>query len=165
MIKAHEGFRSVAYPDPGSRDGKPWTIGYGHTKGVKKGDIVTKAQATEFLRQDVRNAENYVSKKVTVQINQNQFDALVSFAFNVGNGAFGRSTLLKRINANRFSEVPVQFARWNKNDGRVMKGLTKRRKAESDLFMSPMRTVVKTQRTAAKRTWWQKFKKRFKIST
>jgi lysozyme len=137
LIKKHEGFRSTAYPDPGSRDGKPWTIGYGHTRGVRKGMVITKTQATSFLRTDLKTAENAVNNAVKVGLNQNQFDALVSFVFNVGVGAFKRSTLLKRLNAKNYTGAAEQFARWNKNDGRVMKGLVKRRKAEAALFNLP----------------------------
>ena len=173
LIKIHEGFRSKAYPDPGSRDGKPWTIGYGHTQGVKKGDVVTEAQATEFLRQDVRNAESFVTKKVTVPLNQNQFDALVSFVVNIGNGAFSRSTMLRKLNAEDYKGAAQEFRLWNKNDDRVMRGLTKRRAAERACFesgetpKSAAETVKQLKRPASykKLTRWQKFKKWLTRST
>jgi len=173
LIKIHEGFRSKAYPDPGSRDGKPWTIGYGHTKGVKKGDIITKAQAEAFLRQDVRNAESFVTKKVSVPLNQNQFDALVSFVFNVGNGAFSRSTMLRKLNAEDYKGAAQEFGRWNKNDGRVMSGLTKRRSAERACFESgetpksaaEMVRQLKRPVNHKKPSGWQRFKKWLMRST
>lgn len=84
FIKHHEGLETKAYPDPGSADGHPWTIGVGHTKGVKKGDTCTVAQAMEWLREDVRTAEAAVLRLVKVPLTQAQFDALVSFVFNVG---------------------------------------------------------------------------------
>jgi lysozyme len=165
FIKKHEGFRSKAYPDPGSRDGKPWTIGYGHTRNVHKGMVITKTQASSFLRTDLRTAEKAVNGAVKVGINQNQFDALVSFTFNVGTGAFKRSTLLKRLNAKNYTGAAEQFARWNKNDGRVMKGLVKRRKAEAALFNLPKvtrhRTPDKPKRVQMRATLWDMLVKLF----
>jgi len=165
LIKAHEGFRTKAYLDPGSQDGKPWTIGYGHTKGVKEGDIITKAQATEFLRQDVKEAESHVNKKVTVPLNQGQFNALVSFVFNVGRGAFSRSTMLRKLNASDYAGAANEFKRWNKNDGRIMEGLIKRRADERACFESgqapksaaEMVKQLKRPVNKKKPTGWQKF--------
>lgn len=142
FIKHHEGLETKAYPDPGSADGHPWTIGVGHTKGVKKGDTCTVAQAMEWLREDVRTAEAAVLRLVKVPLTQAQFDALVSFVFNVGADedadtlaeGLGDSTLLRMLNSGDYFGAAVQFDRWNKNDGRVMAGLTTRRKAERDMF-------------------------------
>lgn len=133
-IKASEGLRLNAYPDPGSRNGDPWTIGYGSTSGVKKGMTITAAEAEARLVADLTYAENTVSRLVKVPLNDNQFGALVSFVFNIGAGAFEKSTLLRILNAGDYAGVTAQLARWNKNDGKVMDGLTKRRAAEAKLF-------------------------------
>ena len=142
FIAEHEGLRLVAYPDPGSVDGHPWTIGYGHTLGVKRGDTCTKEQAMEWLREDVREAEAAVNRLVKVPLTQGQFDALVSFVFNVGADedtdtlaeGLGDSTLLRMLNSGDYVGAAVQFDRWNKNDGKVMAGLTRRRKDEREMF-------------------------------
>jgi lysozyme len=134
FIRHHEGLETKAYPDPGSSDGHPWTIGVGHTRGVKKGDTCTVEQAMVWLREDVRDAEAAVLRLVKVPLSQDQFDALVSFVFNVGAGALEKSTLLRMLNSGDYFGAAVQFERWNKNDGRVMAGLTRRRKEERDLF-------------------------------
>jgi lysozyme len=134
FIRHHEGLETRAYPDPGSADGHPWTIGVGHTRGVKKGDTCTVEQAMVWLREDVRDAEAAVLRLVKVPLSQDQFDALVSFVFNVGAGALEKSTLLRMLNSGDYFGAAVQFERWNKNDGRVMAGLTRRRKEERDLF-------------------------------
>lgn len=95
MIKGHEGFRTRAYRRPAGI----WTIGYGHTRGVNSGDVITESQAEKFLRADLETAERAIlEQKLT--LSQNQFDALVSFVFNVGTGNFKRSTLLKKSKAN-----------------------------------------------------------------
>ena len=134
LIKHHEGVETEAYPDPGSDDGRPWTIGVGHTKGVKKGDTCTVAQAMAWLREDIQDAEAAVLRLVKVPLTQAQFDSLVSFVFNVGSGALEKSTLLRMLNSGDYFGAAVQFERWNKNDGRVMAGLTRRRKEERNLF-------------------------------
>lgn len=133
IIKRHEGLRLKAYPDPGSRNGHPWTIGYGHTRGVKKGDRITKAQAETFLRQDVAWAEAEV-RRLGIDLNQNQFDALTSFAFNVGPGQFRRSSVARMAKRGRHDLVPSRLNLWVKNDGRVMRGLVLRREAEGNLY-------------------------------
>lgn len=133
-IKKSEGLRLSAYPDPGSKNGDPWTIGYGSTKGVVKGMKISAEEAEARLRDDLTNAENAVSRLVTVPLNDNRFGALVSFVFNIGAGAFQKSTLLKLLNQGQYDAVPGQLARWNKNDGAVMAGLTKRRAEEAKLW-------------------------------
>ena len=132
LITSHEGLRTRAYRCPAG----VWTIGYGHTKGVKEGQVVTVRQAIDFLKEDLESAENTVSKHLP-GINQNQFDALVSFVFNVGAGSFGRSTLLRKakINPNDPS-IDEEFAKWHKAGGESLKGLVRRRADEAKLYFS-----------------------------
>lgn len=136
-IKRSEGLRLQAYPDPGSSNGDPWTIGYGSTKGVKRGMVITQAEADARLVADLTHAENTVERLVKVPLNDNQFGALVSFVFNVGSGAFEKSTLLRLLNEGQYAAVPAQLARWNKNDEKVMDGLSKRRAREAALWNTP----------------------------
>lgn len=136
IIKRSEGLRLRAYPDPGSRDGTPWTIGYGHTRGVKKGDRITKARAEALLRQDVKWAEDEINR-IPVDLTQNQFDALVSFVFNVGVGQFRRSSVYKAVKAGRHDQVPSRLNLWIKNDGKVLRGLVNRRAEEGRLYATP----------------------------
>jgi lysozyme len=132
LIKKHEGLRLEAYlPTPND----VWTIGYGHTHTAKKGQKITEAQAEELLRRDIAWAEEAVNESVVVPLTQNQFDALVSFVFNVGVGAFSKSTLLRLLNAKDYEGAANQFLRWNKQKGKVLNGLTKRREEERRLFL------------------------------
>lgn len=137
-VKRFEGCKLIAYPDPGSVNGEPWTIGYGHTSDaflkVRKGMTITQGQADAALEHDLNEVAEAVERLVKVRLTDNQFGALVSFAFNVGNKAFASSTLLKKLNAGNYDAVPAELARWNKNDGKVMKGLTNRRAAEAGLW-------------------------------
>jgi lysozyme len=130
LIKAHEGLRLRAYICPAG----VWTIGYGHTGDVEPDDEIDEARATEYLRYDVMGAEECVNHFVNVPLTQGQFDALVSFVFNVGPNAFRNSTMLKLINSGNFEAAGTQFGRWNKGGGKVLSGLTKRRQEESELF-------------------------------
>lgn len=137
LIKISEGLETEAYPDPGNRiTGEPWTIGYGHTRGVRRGDTCTEEQATEWLRSDLEEAERAVRRLVDVSLTQMQFDALVSFVFNIGASAFGNSTLLRLLNAGDAAGAAHQFKRWNRGSGGVLPGLVTRRAAERDLFLS-----------------------------
>ena len=131
LITKFEGFRARAYKCPAG----VWTIGYGHTKGVKAGQSVTLEGAQDLLRQDLKNFEDWVSKLVKVELTQGQFDALVSFCFNLGPGALDSSTLLKLVNQQKFALAADQFKRWNKAGGVELSGLTKRRAAERELFV------------------------------
>jgi lysozyme len=131
LIKQYEGLKLKAYLCPA---GVP-TIGYGHTKTAYLGQVINEAQADSLLRSDLKWAESAVNRYVKVLITQNQFDALVSFVFNVGERAFRGSTLLKRLNSMKFDEVPAQLMRWNKAGGRVLSGLARRRQSEAELFM------------------------------
>jgi len=132
FIKAHEGLRVDAYLCPA---GAP-TIGYGHTYNVKMGDRITAEQAERLLIGDLAVAESEVNSHM-LRISQNQFDALVSFVFNVGARNFRSSTLLKRLKANpNDPDIEYQFRRWVYGGGRVLPGLIKRRKEESKLYCS-----------------------------
>ncbi len=140
LIKGFEGCRLTAYPDPGT-GGAPWTIGYGWTllvdgKPVKPGMTINQTTADRLLKTGLVGYENDVLKMVKVRVNQNQFDALVSFAYNVGSRAFSTSTLLKKLNAGDIKGAADEFLRWNKSGGKVLNGLTRRREAERALFLS-----------------------------
>lgn len=134
LIKRHEGVRMEAYRCPAGI----WTIGYGHTHQVKRGDTIDANVAHEFLKNDVRHAQNAVEKYVTVNLDQHQFDALVSFIFNVGTGNFKKSTLLRMLNKGNYSGAENQFKRWNKarvkGTLKPLRGLTRRRNDEAELF-------------------------------
>lgn len=130
-IKNCESLRLKAYRCPA---GVP-TIGYGSTKGVKMGMIITKEEAEKRLRDDLSTAERYVNG-LKVCKTQGQFDALVDFAFNVGCGRLKTSTLLKYIREGKpVSEIQKQFLRWNKSGGVVLTGLTKRRQWEAQRYV------------------------------
>lgn len=112
-----------------------WTIGIGHTGGVTPDMKITKKQSRELLKSDLRRFENIVNKVITRPLLQHEFDALISFSFNVGTQAFKNSTLVKKINTNApYSEIRYEFLRWNKAKGKVLEGLTSRRKREAKLF-------------------------------
>lgn len=135
LIKQFEGYSSKAYPDPAT-GGAPWTIGYGTTNGVKPGMVITAEQAEKMLRDDVAKLESGVSALLTAPTTQGQFDAMVSLAYNIGLGNFGKSTLLKKHNARCYTCAADQFRVWNRANGKVMNGLTKRRSAEREVYMS-----------------------------
>lgn len=139
-LKHSEGLRLTAYPDPGSRDGHPWTIGYGSTgPDIRKGMTWTKEQAHVRFVADIRRFEDQVEKALQGAVTtQAQFDALVHFAYNIGVGALAGSTLLRLHKAGHFDGAAREFARWNKNDGRVMPGLTKRRAEEAAMYRGKM---------------------------
>ena len=144
-----EGFEKHAYPDPGSADGTPWTIGYGTTeypdgRSVREGDVCDQEQAREWLLFHVeKKCVKTIERYVLVQIGQNQFDALVSFIYNIGAGdqkkgtGFAGSTMLRKLNAGDYEGAAGEFKRWNKQNGSVMVGLTRRRLEEEMLFRRP----------------------------
>lgn len=139
FIKQFEGYSEKAYPDPAT-GGEPWTIGYGTTKypsgeKVAKGDTITPNHAEYCLRNDVAKFEEGVSALLKVATTQNQFDAMVSLAYNIGLGNFGKSTLLRKHNEKCYSCAAGQFPAWNRANGKVMNGLTRRRNAERALYM------------------------------
>ncbi|MBQ8761354.1 MAG: lysozyme [Bacteroidales bacterium] len=131
LIKTFEGYRSEAYLCPA---GIP-TIGYGHTSGVVMGDTCTRQEAEEFLIEDLRHAENIVNAQ-NLDLNQHQFDALVSFVYNVGSGNFQDSTLLKLLkqDARAYDTLEEEWKKWKHSNGRVLKGLVRRRAAEWSLY-------------------------------
>lgn len=130
LIIGFEGLRLSAYTDFGG----VWTIGYGHTSGVRPGQRITASRARALLRDDVATFERAVDRAVKVPLTQGQFDALVSFSYNCGEGALRSSTLLRKLNAGDYSGARREFARWVKDNGVTLSGLVRRRAAEADLF-------------------------------
>lgn len=136
LIKGFEGKRTKAYDDGVG----VWTIGFGTIKypngvRVKKGDVCTDKQAEEYLRNDLAKFEAAINKLVKVPLTQNQFDALASFTYNLGETNLANSTLLKKLNKGDYQGTADQFLLWNKAKGKVLDGLTLRRKAERALFL------------------------------
>lgn len=130
LIKEFEGLHLTPYLCPA----KIWTIGFGHTRTVRAGMQITEAQAVTLLDEDLNLFERSVSRLVTVPLSDNQFSALVCFAFNVGTGNFEFSTLLKLLNRGWYEQVPAQLMRWDHANGEVMGGLSRRRAAEGRLW-------------------------------
>jgi lysozyme len=133
-IKKFEGCELIAYQDAVG----VWTIGYGHTKGVSEGDIISSAQAEALLLKELKEYENYVHELVEVPLHQYQFDALVSWTYNLGPTNLKSSTMLKVLNEGKYNEVPDQMRRWNRAGGKVLEGLVKRRDYEARLFAGEM---------------------------
>ena len=134
LITEFEGFRSKAYLCPA---GVP-TIGYGFTLGVQLGDTITKEQAKRRLARELESYEAAVTRACTNEPNQNEFDALVCFAFNVGIGGMRKSSVIKAHNRGDHQAAARAFALWNKAGGKVWAGLTRRRAAEAALYLTPM---------------------------
>lgn len=134
LIKEFEGLRLVAYKCPAG----VWTIGYGHTYRVKEGDIITEKEATAFLLDDISAAEDIVAgSTMDVELTQNQFDALVSFAYNVGAKNFSDSTLLSKVKVNPDDPtISNEFKKWVYAGKELLTGLVRRRKAEAELYFS-----------------------------
>jgi lysozyme len=131
LIKSFEGLRVQAYKCPAG----VWTIGYGHTLNVVRGQIIDVITAELLLRKDLERFEIEVENLIDVKLNSNQFSALVSFTFNIGTGAFARSTLLKYLNKGKFIEAALEFGRWTRGGGVILPGLVRRREAEKKLFL------------------------------
>lgn len=129
LLEAFEVFRPTAYKDIRG----VWTIGYGHTEGVREGDTCTMAQAEAWLGQDTMRAAIAVNKHVTVPLTQNQFDALVSLTFNIGVTAFEESTLLRKLNDKDYAGAAEEFLSW-KRAGSKRNALLQRREKEKALF-------------------------------
>jgi len=136
LMHKFEGCRLNAYPDPGSRDGTPWTIGWGSTgPGIAKGVTWTQKQADDRFVSDLVTYERGVQTALEgAPVTQDQFDALVSFSYNVGTQALRTSTLARMHRAGDYVGAKAQFARWDKNDGKKMAGLARRRAAEAELY-------------------------------
>jgi len=130
LIKKFEGWELEAY----QCSANVWTIGYGHTKNIVKGDTCTKEEAEQILTDDLEEFEGYVNNLVEADLNQSQFDALVAWTYNLGPTNLKSSTLLKRLNEGDMDDVPHQIRRWNKAGGQVLDGLIRRREAEALLF-------------------------------
>lgn len=138
LIHSFESFQPNAYPDPGSRDGKPWTVGWGSTgPDIGPGTVWTREQADARFQQHLAKLEQDLLRVLDgAPTTQDQFDALLSFAYNVGVGTGGlaTSTLLKLHKDGNYAGAAQQFERWNRNDGKVMRGLTRRRAAERAMY-------------------------------
>ena len=130
LIREFEGYSSHAYQDVGG----VWTIGYGHTKNVHEGDIISSAQAEALLVKELKQYENYVNDLVEVPLFKYQFDALVSWTYNLGPTNLKNSTMLALLNKGRYDLVPDEMRKWNKVNGTVVEGLVIRRDKEARLF-------------------------------
>lgn len=131
LLKSFEECRYSAYkPTPND----VWTLGYGHTSGVGEGDTCDDAQADAWLAEDASGAAAEVERDATVPLTDDEFDALVCLTFNIGRGAFRGSTLLKKLDAGDHAGAAQEFLRWDKQNGKELAGLERRRQAEVDLF-------------------------------
>lgn len=131
LIKCFEGFSPVPYLCPAG----VWTIGYGSTIGVTKiTPAIDKTTAELLLQSQLIRYEKSVNKLITVPLTQNQFDALVSFTYNLGGAALQRSSLRRKLNRREYEQVPTEFLKWVRAGGIKLVGLVKRRKAEGELF-------------------------------
>lgn len=138
LIKKFEGCELQAYLCPAG----VWTIGYGHTAGVYSGMKITAAKAEAYLKADLVEFENSVNNLVKVKITQNMFDALVSFAFNLGSGSLANSTLLAQLNKGNVKMAANEFDKWIYADGKILPGLVDRRAAEKKLFLTGSNITV-----------------------
>jgi len=134
LVKVFEGFRSEAYKCPAG----VWTIGYGHTLNVHPTDVITEGQASVLLQEELDEFADKVNKLLKIETSQAQFDALVSFAYNLGIASLQSSTLLKKHNVSDFLAAANEFLKWDKAkvNGKltVLSGLSKRRRHESALY-------------------------------
>ncbi len=138
LIKKFEGFYPNAYRDPVGI----WTIGYGFIEGVQEGDTISRAQAEARLKRELKKYEVGVLAACKVPPNQHEFDALVSFAFNVGVAGMGKSSVVKAHNRGDKLAAARAFSLWNKAGGKVWAGLTRRRAAEAALYLEPVAEVA-----------------------
>lgn len=146
LIKHFEGCVLLAYPDPAT-GGEPITIGIGHTGGVRMGDEMTEEEAMATLARDLRRFEKGVDEAVHRRLEQHQFDACVSLSFNIGLGNFKNSTLVKKLNNGDDAGAAVEFLRWDRANGKQMRGLSRRRRAESLVFAGMMAEMAITEAT------------------
>jgi lysozyme len=135
LLQDFEGFSATAYWDH-----KGYSIGYGHLirsgDGLTKDSVIDRAKAGELLSFDIGDAEDAVNDSVSVELTQSQFDALVSLCYNIGTGAFKKSTLVRKLNNGDFDGAANEFPRWNKASGRINNSLVSRRATEQDLFVA-----------------------------
>jgi lysozyme len=132
LIKKFEGCELKAYRCAAN----VLTIGYGTIKNVTEGMEITQEEAETLLQEEMHEYEGYINDMVKVPLEQHQFDAMVSWVFNLGSGNLSSSTLLKKLNNSEYDEVPAQIRRWNKAGGKVLDGLIRRREAEAKMFLN-----------------------------
>jgi lysozyme len=143
LMKEFEGLRLEAYPDPGT-GGEPITIGYGTTARAGVGIVprlgmkITKLEAEEYFRRALGKFEAQIRPMIKAPINDNEFGAFMSLAYNIGPGAFARSSALRKFNAGDKAGAANAILLWNKAGGKVMRGLQRRREAERKLFLTPV---------------------------
>ena len=139
IIRRYEGFRTKAYQDSSGI----WTIGYGNTHDVTPGDTITDEQAEEELREYLQSIGPLIIRSALSPLNNNQYSALLSFAYNVGIGNLERSTLLKMINQKDTTKLVLEFLRWDKDEaGQELAGLKARRMAEASLYFTPLGQIT-----------------------
>lgn len=145
LVKQFEGFRAEAYRDPVG----VWTVGYGTTAAAglgivpKQGMRITEAEAGKLLKRGLEKFAREISPVITAPINENEFGAFLSLAYNIGHGAFARSTALRRFNAGDKRGAADAILMFNKAGGKVMRGLERRREAERALFLTPAQPAPK----------------------
>lgn len=170
LIKEFEELKLNAYLCPA----KVWTIGYGHTTAagepaVVKGMKITAQEAHDILVRDVKKFEDAVVKALTRAPNENQFSAMVSLCFNIGPGAFAKSSVVRKFNAGDVAGAADAFRLWNKGGGKVLPGLIRRREDERKLFLTPVAVKpapapvppVETPTTVTRRSFWDHLKALF----
>lgn len=153
LIKQWEGCRLKAYKDVAG----VWTVGYGLTSGagiipVDQDTVLTQEEADWYLEQTVNKFASEIKPLITAEINENQFAAFVSLAYNIGVGGFKRSSALRHFNAGNLDKVPTAIKLWNKAGGKTVKGLVNRREAEVNLFLTPVITAPSTLNINKNRT-------------
>lgn len=131
LVKEFEGFSARSYLCPAN----VWTIGYGHTAGVKSGQVITREDADELLRQDLMNTQDELSIVCKVPVTEGMFIALMSFVYNLGLSKVRNSTLFKKLNTGDYQGAAQEFPRWKYADGKVLSGLERRRLAEQKTFL------------------------------
>lgn len=141
LIKKWEGLRLKAYQDSVG----VWTIGFGHTKGVKRGDTCTAWQAEQWLKEEARSHMTVAERLIRVPLNQNQYDALTSFHYNLGKNILSGSNLLNLINSKKWNEAAKKMKEYNRAGGKVLQGLVNRRNDEASLFLKGV-TQVQSKR-------------------
>lgn len=132
LIKKFEGCELASYQDSVG----VWTIGYGHTKGIKEGMSITQDEANQMLEEELPEYEGYINELVTTELEQCEYDALVAWVYNLGPTNLRESTLLRILNEGDKEGVPAQIKRWNKAGGQTLNGLVRRREAEALLFQN-----------------------------